>query len=106
MKRTIWTSTVKPQVLSHIRNAGITNKTAIKKIVKFEKSILTTQNKFERGMDMESLCYTDAYNTAQNLLTELQQKHDGSLNEHTNDWNAYIKQANYANGLEIADFLA
>lgn len=80
-------SILKTEVEADIKNASITNKKAIKFILKFERRKNTLRNKLENGNSWEAVTMSKPYCEATEILEE--EFHEG---EFKNEWQAYCDQ--------------
>lgn len=104
--KTYWTTVLKPKILSDIKEAGITNKEAIRCILKFERRLLATTNLMTK-MSWYTLTHSNSYNEASSELSRLNGNSYGKKDaEFHSEWIAYCKVTTTVPTSNLGDFLS
>jgi len=92
--------TLKSEVEADIAKASITNKKAIRAILKFERRKNTLRNKLESGSSWEAIGMSEAYYIGQEILEDKFQE-----GEFIAEWEAYCEQLGTRSKANMGDHL-
>jgi len=94
-----WMQIEKPKVEKGIKDAGITNKKAIKQIMIFMRRVCTMQNRLEDGISWNVVNDSFTYNDASMAQSELTEYYES-------DWHKYQEATGAVKGAYLGDYLA